>query len=248
MPNRDFIDDDLVKPREDLNRIRMGPADEPARAHPDAPAPEGPSRSVSDLDLPLMARHKQTLDTQAAHTAEEIERLHRLQEDLEGEKRQLEDARKKQQDFVKGRRELVEHLHQSMITLERNELKASQLAELLQSTRLRFRAMLEEITTIREEAWNDNNVREEIGKALVRIDDARMDYNKAMARLEAVGGDERAGGEPHRPVIFEESSPHRETERGFGHWVLIGVAVSLPLIVTLAVLMVLFLMHSNGMM
>ena len=50
-----------VKPREDLNRIKMGPADEPPRPH--LTAPDSTARSVSDLDLPLMTRHKQALDS-----------------------------------------------------------------------------------------------------------------------------------------------------------------------------------------
>lgn len=248
MANRDFIDDDLIKPRDELNRIKMGPADEPARpGRAEAPA-EGVGRSVSDLDLPLMARHKHVIDTEAAMTTEKLERLRQQQEDLERQKRELEEARRKQMDFLKGKQELIEHLTQSLVTLERNEIKASQMAELLQGTRTRFRTMLDEIKAIHEDEWSDADVREEISKALVRIDDARIEYNKSMARLDAVmGAEEKSGVGEHRPVIFEDSTLHHEVEHGFGHWFFIGVAVTLPLILALAVLfVVVYFMRAAG--
>ena len=244
MPNRDFIDHDLYTPREEVARVRMGPGDEPAPPHAEAMASDV-GRGVSELNLPLMARHKQALDQQAAMNAQEIERLRQMQEDLEREKRELEDARRKQADFVKGRQEIAEHLNQSLVMIERNELKAAQVAELLQDTRTRFRAMLDEIASIRDEEWTDETVRERIKEALVRIDDVRMEYNKSMARVEAVlGGEDRAG--EHKPVIFEEHSVPAEPERPLGRWLLIGLVVSLPLIATLVVLTILFLMHSSG--
>lgn len=251
MPNRDFIDDDLVQRRDDISRIKMGPGDDPSRGRPEAAAPgAGNARGVSELDLPLMARHKQTIDLQAAQNAQEIERLRQMQEDLERERRELDDARRKQVDFIKGKQELSGHLAQSLVTLERNELKAAQTAELLQSTRRRFRDLLEELTAIHEEAWTDDTVREEIARALVKIEDARMEYNKSMARVDAVGGgaESSSAGEVHRPVIFEDAAMHHEPERGFGHWFIVGLAASLPLMLTLVALAILFMMHGSGLL
>ncbi|MBM4156284.1 MAG: hypothetical protein FJ221_14835 [Lentisphaerae bacterium] len=246
MPNRDFIDHDLYTPREEIARVKMGPGDEPAPPHAEMLATEG-TRGVSELNLPLMARHKQAIDQQAAQNAQEIERLRQMQEDLEREKRELEDARRKQADFVKGRQEILDHLNQSLVMMERNELKAAQVAELLQNTRTRFRSMLDEISAIHEEEWTDDNVRERIKDALVRIDDIRMEYNKSMARVEAVTGGEDRPGEPHHaPVIFDDRRSSPAPERTLGSWFTIGLVVSLPVILTLVVLTALFLMHSAG--
>ena len=246
MPNRDFIDHDLYTPREEVARVRMGPGDEPAPSHPDLLGTEG-ARGVSELNLPLMARHKQVIDQQAAMKAQEIERLRQMQEDLEREKRELEDARRKQADFVKGRQEILDHLNQSLVMMERNELKAAQVAELLQNTRTRFRAMLDEIAAIHEEEWTDDTVRERIKDALVRVDDIRMEYNKSMARVEAViGGEERGGDLHHTPVIFDDRRSEPAPERTMGSWFAIGLVVSLPIILTLVILTAVFLMHSAG--
>ncbi len=35
MPNRDFIDQDLYTPQEEVPRVRMGPGNDPAPAHTD---------------------------------------------------------------------------------------------------------------------------------------------------------------------------------------------------------------------
>ncbi len=247
MPNRDFIDHDLYTPREEIARVKMGPGDEPTPAHADLLGAESGGRGVSELNLPLMARHKQVIDQQAAQNAQEIERLRQMQEDLEKEKRDLEDARRKQADFIKGRQEILDHLSQSLVMMERNELKAAQAAELLQNTRTRFRTMLEEITSIREDEWTDETVRERIRDAIVRVDDVRMEYNKSMARVEAViGGDDRGGEPRHSPVIFDDHRPAPDPERSLGKWFVIGLVVSLPVILTLLVLTVLFLLHGNG--
>jgi uncharacterized membrane protein YccC len=189
-----------------------------------------------------MSRHKQHLDAEAAQTAEKLERLRQAQEDLERKKRELEDARRKQLDFIKGKQELVEHLSQSLASLERNELRATQMVEVFQNTRRTFRAMMEEISGIDEAAWNDETVRDEISVALGRINDARMDYNKAMARIDALTSANQPQGEGHAPIIFEEPSASREPEHGFRHWMMIGVAVSLPLALLLATLFVIGVM------
>lgn len=243
MSTRDFMDDDLIPQRGDLNQIRMGPGDvPPTRGEPVSSGP-------GDLDLPLMTRHKQQIDAEAAQAAERLERLRQAQEDLERKKRELEDARKKQLDFLKGKQELVEHLSQSLATLERSELRATQMAEAYQNTRRAFRGLLDEISAIDEESWNDANVREEISIALGRINEARMEYNKSMARIEAMAGPETAAGEGgHKPIIFEEPAAARE-EKGFGHWLLVGLAVSLPLVVLISILLIIaFVILRGGVM
>lgn len=232
MSPRDFIDDDLVQPRSDLNQIRMGPGDAPAgRGEPAL------SHGASDLDLPLMTRHKQQIDAESAQAAERLERLRQMQEDVERKKRELEEARRKQQDFIKGKEELVGHLTQSLASIERNELRATQMVEVFHNTRQVFRGLLEEVTGIDEESWGEDRVREEVSMALGRINDARMEYNKAMARIEALMNQDAPGGEGHKPILFEDAPAHAE-ERGFGYWLSVGLAVTLPLAVVIAVLFV----------
>lgn len=232
MPNRDFIDQDLYAPRDEVPRVKMGPGDEPPPPHADGLGLES-GRSVSDLNLPLMVRHRHALDQQAAQQAQEVERLRQLQEEIERERREVEEARRIQEDFVKGRRELLDRLAQSLVTVERHETKATQLAELMKATRLQFRAMLDDINAIREDEWTEETIRDRLREALARIDDARVEYNKAVARVEAaIAADGKLSEAPALPYEAPAPRPPPAVERSLGQWFLVGLMASLPAILT----------------
>lgn len=245
MPNTDFFDDDLVKQRQSARRIKMGPGDEPG---PGGGAEEGPTRGVSDFNLTRMARHKEQVENNVAHTAQELERLRQRQENLEKERKVLEELRKKQADYERGKQEITERLNQSLIALEKEELKAEQLLEVLGATRKRFRAWLTRIEEINEDQWPEDSFRDELYKALAIVEDTRVDYNKAMSRVEALMGEERKTSLPNQPVIFDESRVGMDEEKSFSYWLKAGMAASLPIIITLVVLSILHYMHSIGLL
>lgn len=236
MADRDFFDEDLVKPRDGVKRIKMGPADQPARtADPDNTP--GDVLPVSDFNLTRMVRQKEEISEEVALKARELERLRQRQTDLEVQKKGLEELRSKQSDYESGKRELKERMTQSLIGLEKREIQTSQLADLLGETRRRFREMLNELGEINEENWPDEAFREELNKALAQIDDMRMEFNRSMSRVEmAVGSDDSSPGD-HKPVIFEETRPAMEMERNFGYWMKVGLAVSLPLIIFVCIVL-----------
>lgn len=241
--NRDFFDNDLVKPREEISRVKLGPADEPDTAS-DLGAGGGSSRG-GDLNLPLLASQRKQIEHQAARTAEELERLRRQSEALEREKRDLEERRRKQDDYEKGKQELLDGLNQSLVTLERDEIKTQQLAELLQSVRQRFRGLLTEISEINENDWPADQVREHLGTALVRVDDARMEYNKAMARVKSVMSTAEPG-EAAGPLLLTPPAVIRNEAQPFLESLKTGLAFTLPLLVMLAVLCAVLIWRGLG--
>jgi hypothetical protein len=250
MANTDFFDDDLVKQRDAAKRIKLGPGDEPMGTVGDMQASdEVPIRPVSDFNLTRMAKHKQDVDEQVVTAMQELERLRTRQENLEKEKRDLEEIRRKQEEYERGKREMVERLNQSLLTLEKDELQATRLAELLGATRKRFKALLTDIQGLNDEVWPEDQFRDELNKALTVIEDARMEYNKSMTRIDTLGGPGKPGGGEHQPVIFEESRFHSEPEKSFGHWLKVGFAASLPLIVVIiAVTAFILVLRSSGLM
>ncbi len=240
MANTDFFDDDLIKQRDAAKRIKLGPGDEPVGTVGNLPSSdEVPVRPVSDFNLTRMAKHRHEVEDQVVHAMQELERLRKRQEDLEREKTDLEDLRRRQDEYERGKREMVERFSQSLVSLEKDELQAERMAELLGATRKRFKTMLAELQAINEELWAEGQIREELNKASTVLEDARMEYNKSMSKLDAVSGGKKMGGE-HQPVVFEEGRPVHEAEKPFGHWVKVGFAVSLPIIVVLVVLTVVF--------
>lgn len=248
MPNTDFFDEDLVKQRDAAKRIKLGPADEPIGTVGDlSSTDEVPVRPVSDFNLTRMAKHKHEVNDQVVNAMQELERLRNRQEDLEQEKRELEEVRRKQEEYERGKRELTERFSQSLVSLEREELQAERLSELLGATRKRFKSLLGEIEALNEESWPEEDFRDEVGKALVILDDARIEYNKAMSKIDAVSGSERRPSGEHAPVIFEEGRVAHEPEKPFGYWLKVGLAASLPLIVVVVALTALFfVLHING--
>lgn len=241
MSNTDFFDDDLVKHRGALRKTKGEGNVEPG-------ATEAPPRGVSDFNLTRMARHKDQVEESMAHAAQELERLRQRQENLEKEKHVLEELRRRQSEYERAKREMLEHLNHSLISLEKDELNAEKLLELVTATRKRCRTWLADIDSIDEETWPEDQFREELGKALTRVEDIRMEYNKALAKIEALGAEEKKSAATHHPIMFEESRRDTAAERGFGYWLKVGFAVSLPIILTLVILWIMHYMHSMGML
>ncbi len=239
MANTDFFDDDLVK--------RGAPRKSKSETEAEPGATEAPPRGVSDLNLTRMARQKDQVEENMAHAAQELERLRQRQENLEKEKHVLEDLRRRQSEYERAKREMLEHLNHSLISLEKDELNAEKLLELVTTTRKRCRTWLAEIDSIDEELWPEDQFREELSKSLAKIEDIRLEYNKALAKIEAMGSEEKKAAAAHHPVLYEESRSE-PAERGFGYWLKVGFAVSLPVILTLVILWIMYYMHSMGML
>lgn len=234
----DFFDDDLIRQRDRAARIKMGPGDEPA---PRDSGLDDSARGVSDLNLTRMARHKQEVDTQATRAMQELEALRKRQEQLEIEKRELEEFKRKSEEFERGKRDMVANIKRSLTSIERDEMYAQRMMELLESTRNRFKALLGDLEKIDEQSWNDSNIRVELSRALGVIEDARVEYNKSMAKIEAIKSERSDRAEPAMaPVVFEDEGAFSGPEKPFGYWVKAGAGFLLPLIATLILLTVVY--------
>jgi len=245
MANTDFFDDDLERRHDAERRGKLG-ANDVTQVNEEDPAAEGvPVRSVSDFSITRMAKHKQEMDAKVASAMEELEKLRKRQEDLDRQRKELEDLRKRQDEYERGKQEMLDRLNQSLVSLEKEEIQANRLTEILGASRRRFKVMLGELQAINEETWPEAEIRDELNKAVTRVDDIRMEYNKAVAKIDAVVGQDAKAPAAHESMVFEERHASLDAEHGFLHWFKIGVAVSLPLIVVLVVLIVLALVVRN---
>ena len=219
MIGRDFFDDDL--------------ADQPAadtRAG-DLAGPEGGSGEIESAQIGRLVARRQRMNEEVARAAEELERLRLRQEELERERRQILEIQRKQESYVSGRNELLGKLTQRIVSLEREEVRASQLAELLGDTRRRFKELLEELGKIDEESWEEDSIREELDTALAIIEDVRMEYNRSISRIEAARGESgmSSGPSPAEPVLQAAVSGGLEP-LSFGRVVKLGFAFCLPVL------------------
>ena len=233
----DFFDDDLVREREAALKIKLD--GEKAGAPRDGNIPSSrdlPNRPVSDLTLTHLARHKQEVTDQMVDKAQELDRLRARQEELEKERRLLEEMRQKQESFDAGRRELKERLGESLVRMQKDQLNAERLSQLLDETRRAFRARLDEVAALNEEDWDEAHLLEELNQALALLEDVRADYNKALAKIEAVHP-QAASAAAAKPLVFAGASGiETGGGRGFGYWFRAGLAFTLPMMLVLAAL------------
>lgn len=229
MGSTDFFDGDLQRRGP---RVGIGQATDVVGK---ASADDLPARPLSDLNLTRMARHREEVNTQVASAKVEIERLRRRQSDLEREKQSLEDLMDKQDQYERGKQEMLQRLSESIVSLEKLEENAARQTEVYSSLRARFVEYAAELQALNDAAWADDSFRDELNKAVASIDAIRREFVKGQAAVEAVGG----------PVkLFDESHPRAaendedEPARGFLGWVKIGVAVSAPLILTIVIALI----------
>lgn len=221
MAETDFFDEDLLR--------RRLAANEPATERTSGGSDRAESRGTGDVRR--IARLRQEAAEKSARASEDLERLRQRQEELEREKRDVEELRRRLEEYERGRRDMLERLEQSLVQLEKEEVQTQKMVELLASIRRRFKAILAELQTLNEESWPEQSYREELVRALSILENARQEFNRSLARLEAARNEE--GAPPARPAPLLESGG-RASERSFREWVLIGFALTLPLIVFFA--------------
>jgi hypothetical protein len=197
---------------------------------------------VEELNLTPLARRKEEVNSQMATKLDELERLRSRQEALEKEKSALENLRNNQEKYEAGKREMLDHLDKSLISMEREDIVLNQRLALLTDTAKSFKGMLKELREFSEEQWpaDSAGLRDELNRTLTIIDNIRKEYNRSCARLEAAR--ETKSETLANQLLMDESEALARRQRSFGDWLKIGFAVSLPLIIMLAILMAVLVM------
>jgi signal recognition particle GTPase len=222
---KDFFDDDLVgaggRSVEERDGVSILP--------------------ITDASIGRMVKQKQELSNQVAGAVGEIERLRKRQESLEREKQDLEDLSSKQEEYERGKREIVDKLGRGLVLVEKEQGQAVRMVELLGETRERFRESLSELQKIDEDSWSDDEFQTELNRALVRVDIAREMYRKALARIDSAGWHKSGNDKKPESDVFVEARRELDDKKGFGYWLVAGLAASLPLIVIILIVFALWL-------
>jgi len=234
MSNKDYFDDDLIQRRDAVKEVKMGPGNE---AENSVASPRSEPIPVEDLNLTPLTQRKEEINGQVASKMDELGRLRSRQEALEREKVSLEQLRSSQEKYETGKREMIDHLEQSLVSLEREEVLINQRLELVSETEKHFKELLTGMRGFTEEQWPSDSTgyREELSKALAIVDNARKEYNKALARVDVLREGRNEGLEG-KPLLYGDMLGQSVPERSFADWLKVGFAVSLPVTVVLAVL------------
>ncbi len=241
MSNTDFIDDDLIRRRDAVREVKIGPGQQGVAG---SDAPRSDAVPAAELNLTPLARRKEELNSQVATKMDELERLRARQESLEREKSTLEHLRSNQEKYEAGKREMIDHLEKSLVALDRESVSLNQRLALLGETEARFKDMLQAMRGFSEETWpaDSAGLRDALSKALVIIETTRKEYNQATARVEALR-ESRVNGLSVTPLLAGGQPDLSAVPRRFGDCLRAGFAFSLPLIIVLVALIVLLVIR-----
>jgi hypothetical protein len=230
-PGDDDSQEDLIPPT--AQRARPGSA--------------GSALSVDDLNLKVQQAEEVLLD------------LERRREQIERQKKQLEEIRRKQYEFEGGQRETVEQLRRGVVLLDQHEFDLKRECEEVGLIRDAFATHLRQVESILPQNWNPADLENELTRALATVDQARISYNQSQVRLEALrrlsssdgsaDREEAASASAHAgvPEGAEAYAVNVGTPGGIGFWGKVGTgfAYSLPLLVGLFLLLLVWLAASG---
>lgn len=177
------------------------------------------------------------LDSQVQKAHEQLLSLKRQQELIEKQKRELEELSRRQDQLQEGRAEMVEHFTRALVVLEREAYDAQKRVEQLKGIHDSFVSHLDALEAINPKAWDPNDINKDLNKALSAVDDARAEYARSRAVINAEADSEvlsEAAADPFQPY----TAP---VEHDFLYWLKSGIAFTLPLcLIGIIILFILF--------
>jgi chromosome segregation ATPase len=173
------------------------------------------------------ANSTEHLDSQVQKAQEQLVALRRQQEQIEKQKRELEELSRRQEELERGRKEMTDKLTRSLVILEREAYDSQKKLEQIRATRESFEQHLSLLESIDPKGWNPADLHKELSRSLSAVDDARAEFSQQRSRLSATVSDE--SGEVALPEAAADVS--LGGSNSFFHWMQIGFAVTLPLII-----------------
>jgi hypothetical protein len=175
------------------------------------------------------------LDANLEQAREQITSLQRKKEELERAKGELEEMRRRHDEFARGRIEIVEALNRGLVVLEHEQVETQRMLDLISRTRETFKEQLSHVESLTDAHWTSENLKSELSKSLAAIETARMEFNRACLRIDAL---QSKTPDDLPPTPLEKfSGPVNPLDRiGFGPALKLGIAFSLPVVVVVLLL------------
>lgn len=220
--NRDFFDEDLLK----TSARQASRQDTLAQMS---------GLSESDAARARLTKEQEDRNMNVVAAVREMEALKIRQQQLEKEKADLESTTRKQEEYQATKKDVMDRLSRSIVLAEKDEIRIQRMLEVLSVMKDRFKDSLSELKGIAEEKWDDTSFQVELDKAMVLVEDAKTIYRKGIAKIEAAGW---SGGAEKGALPVADYGVLKEFrgEKTFLFWLKVGFAVSIPLMILLAIL------------
>lgn len=192
---------------------------------------------------PTRAPTREELDAKVGDMQNKLAELKRAQQELERERSDLEETRRRQVEFTKGRQEMEQHLTRGIGLLEEAEFALRRDAEQMSKSLLDLREAVLKVQAVHEEAWTKDNLNTELTRALTTIENARMEWNTARLKFPILNGSNApAEATPTGPAPADSSLESLLREKSYAELCKIGLALTWPVALTaLAIFLALLL-------
>ena len=190
---------------------------------------------------PNRAPSREEVEARVGDMHNKLAELRRAQQELERERADLEETRRRQAEFTKGRQEMEQHLTRGIGLLEEAEFAARRDAEQMAKALVDLREALVKIQSVQEESWTRDNLNTELTRALTAIENARMEWNSARLKF-AVLNSESAQPEA-TPATPESFAQNLLRERSYAELCKMGLALTWPIALVGVVIVLVMLLH-----
>jgi hypothetical protein len=190
---------------------------------------------------PNRAPSREEVEARVGDMHNKLAELRRAQQELERERADLEETRRRQAEFTKGRQEMEQHLTRGIGLLEEAEFAARRDAEQMAKALVDLREGLLKIQSVQEESWTRDNFNTELTRALTAIENARMEWNSARLKFAVLNG-ETVPPEA-APATPENFAQHLLRERSYAELCKMGLALTWPIALVGVVIVLVMLLH-----
>ena len=185
------------------------------------------------------APSREELDARAGDMQNKLAELKRVQQELERERADLEETRRRQAEFTRGRQEMEQHLTRGVGLLEEAEFAARRDAEQMSKSLADLREALLKIQGIHEETWTKDNLNAELTRALTAVENARMEWNSARLKFPVLSG-ATAPPTENPPAAPAQSLENVLQQKSYAELCKLGLALTWPIVlVAVAIFLVL---------
>lgn len=189
------------------------------------------------------------MDQQVREAQHRLTKLRAEQEELEHQRKILENLKQKQERFIAGRKDITEKLERSLRVITEDLEDARRRADDMAATQQEFRDRLDELKMFLPERWHRSQLDQELDKAISSLIEAETSFEKGIRRVTA----HRSNDSTHHHAQDSDedtdeggsySSSHRFSHALSGNddlatWARRGFAFTLPLMVTVLVAVIL---------
>lgn len=169
--------------------------------------------------------YQEDFEDQVHEAQEQLQELRQKQEAVERQKTELEELHRKKDDFMKGRSEVSDKLSRCITALDREAMEAQKRADAYLDTKDNFEHQLKTVQALRPEVWSRKELRNELNRAIDKIDDAQEQLTKSAHIMEGMKSAPKLKTQSMKTALATGD------ESSFYYWMMRGLAFTLPLMI-----------------